>query len=65
VAAEVRLTHSTYALYEELAQVNNELVTAQRELARTVAPIAVRSEVGKESVFTVRAALPVILSQRT
>jgi signal transduction histidine kinase len=39
VAAEIRRTHSTYELYEELARVNNELVTAQRELARTVAEL--------------------------
>ena len=36
LAREIRRTHSTYELYEELARVNNELVTAQRELARTV-----------------------------
>jgi signal transduction histidine kinase len=39
LAAEIRRTHSTYQLYEELALVNNELVTAQRELARTVAEL--------------------------
>jgi len=39
VAEEIRRTHSTYELYEELALVNNELVTAQRELARTVAEL--------------------------
>lgn len=39
LAREIRRTHSTYALYEELARVNNELVTAQRELARTVAEL--------------------------
>lgn len=39
VAEEIRRTHSTYELYEELARVNNELVTAQRELARTVAEL--------------------------
>jgi signal transduction histidine kinase len=36
---EIRRTHSTYELYEELARVNNELVTSQRELARTVAEL--------------------------
>ena len=36
LADEIRRTHSTYQLYEELARVNNDLVTAQRELARTV-----------------------------
>ena len=36
LAAEIRRTHSTYELYEELARLNNDLVTAQRELARTV-----------------------------
>jgi signal transduction histidine kinase len=36
VAEEIRRTQSTYELYEELARLNNELVTAQRELARTV-----------------------------
>jgi two-component system, OmpR family, sensor kinase len=36
LAQEIRRTHSTYELYEELARVNNDLVTAQRELARTV-----------------------------
>lgn len=36
VAEEIRRAHSTYELYEELARLNNELVTAQRELARTV-----------------------------
>jgi signal transduction histidine kinase len=36
---EIRRTQSTYELYEELARVNNELVTAQRELARTVAEL--------------------------
>jgi signal transduction histidine kinase len=39
LAEEIRRTHSTYELYEELAHVNNELVTAQRELARTVAEL--------------------------
>lgn len=39
LAEEIRRTHSTYALYEELALANNELVTAQRELARTVAEL--------------------------
>ena len=39
VAEEVRRTQSTYELYEELARLNNELVTAQRELARTIAEL--------------------------
>jgi two-component system sensor histidine kinase/response regulator len=39
LAREIRRTHSTYELYEELARVNNELVTTQRELARTVAEL--------------------------
>ena len=39
LAEEIRRTHSTYEVYEELALVNNELVTAQRELARTVAEL--------------------------
>ena len=39
LAREIRRTHSTYELYEELARVNNDLVTAQRELARTVAEL--------------------------
>ncbi|HEX8617638.1 MAG TPA: HAMP domain-containing sensor histidine kinase [Thermoanaerobaculia bacterium] len=39
LALEIRRTHSTYELYEELARVNNDLVTAQRELARTVAEL--------------------------
>lgn len=39
LAEEIRRTHSTYQLYEELALANNELVTAQRELARTVAEL--------------------------
>jgi signal transduction histidine kinase len=39
LAEEIRRTHSTYELYEELARANNELVTAQRELARTVAEL--------------------------
>jgi signal transduction histidine kinase len=39
LAAEIRRTHSTYRLYEELAMANNELVTAQRELSRTVAEL--------------------------
>lgn len=39
LAQEIRRTHSTYELYEELARLNNELVTAQRELARTVAEL--------------------------
>lgn len=39
LAAEIRRTHSVYDLYEELARLNNELVTAQRELARTVAEL--------------------------
>ena len=39
LAEEIRRTQSTYQLYEELALANNELVTAQRELARTVAEL--------------------------
>ena len=39
LAREIRRTHSTYELYEELARVNNNLVTAQRELARSVAEL--------------------------
>jgi two-component system, OmpR family, sensor kinase len=39
LAQEIRRTHSTYELYEELARVNNDLVTAQRELARTIAEL--------------------------
>lgn len=39
LAHEIRRAHSTYELYEELARTNNELVTAQRELARTVAEL--------------------------
>lgn len=39
VAGEIRRTHSTYAVYEELARLNNDLVTAQRELARSVAEL--------------------------
>lgn len=39
LAEEIRRTHSTYQLYEELARANNDLVTAQRELARTVAEL--------------------------
>jgi signal transduction histidine kinase len=39
LAQEIRRTHSTYQLYEELARLNNDLVTAQRELARTVAEL--------------------------
>jgi signal transduction histidine kinase len=39
LAEEIRRTHSTYELYEELARLNNELVTAQRELARTIAEL--------------------------
>lgn len=39
VAEEIRRTLSTYELYEELARLNNDLVTAQRELARTVAEL--------------------------
>jgi signal transduction histidine kinase len=39
LAQEIRRTHSTYELYEELARANNDLVTAQRELARTVAEL--------------------------
>ena len=39
LAQEIRRTHSTYELYEELARLNNDLVTAQRELARTIAEL--------------------------
>jgi len=39
LAEEIRRTHTTYELYEELARLNNELVTAQRELARSVAEL--------------------------
>lgn len=39
LAEEIRRAHSIYDLYEELARLNNELVTAQRELARTVAEL--------------------------
>jgi two-component system, OmpR family, sensor kinase len=39
LAAEVRRTQSTYELYEQLARMNNELVTAQRELARSNAEL--------------------------
>lgn len=39
LAEEIRRAHSTYELYEELARLNNELVTSQRELARTVAEL--------------------------
>ncbi len=39
MAQEIRRTHSTYELYEELARANNDLVTAQRELARTNAEL--------------------------
>jgi len=39
LADAIRRTHETYPLYEELARVNNDLVTAQRELARTVAEL--------------------------
>lgn len=39
LAEEIRRTHSTYELYDELARLNNDLVTAQRELARTVAEL--------------------------
>lgn len=39
LAEAIRGTDSTYQLYEELARVNNDLVTAQRELARTVAEL--------------------------
>jgi signal transduction histidine kinase len=39
LAGEIRRTYSTYDLYEELARVNNDLVTAQRELARSVAEL--------------------------
>ena len=36
IAPEIRGTQSSYELYEELARVNNDLVTAQRELARSI-----------------------------
>lgn len=36
---EIRRTHSVYDLYEELARLNNELVTAQREQARANAEL--------------------------
>ena len=39
LAREIRRMHSTYELFEELARANNDLVTAQRELARTVAEL--------------------------
>lgn len=39
LAGAIRRTHETYQLYEELARANNDLVTAQRELARTVAEL--------------------------
>lgn len=39
MAAAIRATDSTYQLYEALARLNNELVTSQRELARTVAEL--------------------------
>jgi signal transduction histidine kinase len=39
LAEEIRRAHSTYELYEELARLNNDLVTSQRELARTVAEL--------------------------
>lgn len=39
LAEEIRRTHSTYQLYEELARLNNDLVTAQRELARSIAEL--------------------------
>ncbi|HVG24307.1 MAG TPA: HAMP domain-containing sensor histidine kinase [Thermoanaerobaculia bacterium] len=39
LADEIRRTHSTYQLYEQLASANNDLVTAQRELARTIAEL--------------------------
>jgi signal transduction histidine kinase len=39
LAVETSRTHASYDLYDELSRVNNELVTAQRELARTVAEL--------------------------
>lgn len=39
LSEHIRGMDSSYALYGELAQLNNELVTAQRELARTVAEL--------------------------
>ncbi len=39
LAAAIRRTDDTYQLYEDLARANNELVTAQRELARSVAEL--------------------------
>lgn len=39
LAREIRRAHSTYELYEELARLNNDLVTTQRELARTVSDL--------------------------
>ena len=39
LADEIRRSDSTYELYEELARANNDLVTAQRELARTIAEL--------------------------
>lgn len=39
LAAAIRRTHEAYRLYEELARLNNDLVTSQRELARTVAEL--------------------------
>lgn len=39
LADAIRRTDDTYQLYEDLARANNELVTAQRELARTVAEL--------------------------
>ena len=39
LSERIRGMDSSYALYGELAQLNNELVTAQRELARTVAEL--------------------------
>ena len=39
LAEDVRRTLSTYELYDELGRLNNDLVTAQRELARTVAEL--------------------------
>ncbi|HET7435543.1 MAG TPA: HAMP domain-containing sensor histidine kinase [Thermoanaerobaculia bacterium] len=36
LADEIRRTHSIYDVYEDLARLNNDLVTAQRELARSI-----------------------------
>lgn len=50
MADEIRRTHSIYDVYEELARLNNELVTAQRELARTVAELRRLNEFKNELV---------------